>query len=256
MLAKQGTLISIAIVLLLAACAGGPTADPDPRGGGGGDTGGGGGGDTGGGGGGGGDPPPPVTALFVASDAERLTYETVFAPAVSATARDSVIGGITTDFPALPTTGSMTYAGYLEIVVGSSVAYANVAAPATVTLTLLDLGITGEATGFMGSALDENLEEQLVNYAGTILISGGNVSEGTFGNAAVMLDIDGTLDSGLHLFSVDGTLTGGLYGVDGEGLRARASTTSIDGSFAAKVDGTAALIGSGTLSALFSSSTP
>ena len=255
MLAKQGTLISIAVVLLLAACTGGPTADPDPRGGGGGDTGGGGGGDHGGGGGGV-DPPPPVTALFVASDAERLTYETVFAPAVIAMARDSVMGGITTDFPALPTTGSMTYAGYLEIVVGSSVAYANVAAPATLTLTLQDLGITGEATGFMGSALDENLEEQLVNYAGTILIYGGHVREGAFGNAAVTLDIDGTLDSGLHLFSVDGTLIGSLYGLDGEGLRARASTTSIDGSFAAKVDGTAALIGSGTLSALVASTTP
>lgn len=255
MLAIQGTLISVVAVLLLTACTGGPSADPDPRGGGGDDNGGDSIVDTGGGGGGV-VPPPPLTALYVASDAERLTYETVFAPAVSAMARNPVLDGITTDFAALPTTGSMTYAGYLEIVVGSSIAYANVAAPATLTLSFLDLGITGEATGFMGSALSENLEEKLVNYAGTILISGGQVSENPSGKAAVILDIDGALDSGLHIFSVDGTLTGSLYGLDGEGLRARASTTSIDGSFAAKVDGTAALIGSGTLSALVSSIVP
>ena len=257
MLAARVTLISVGFVLSLAACMGSPTTVPDPRGGDGGSEGGDGDDGSGrGGGDGGGDPPPSLTALFVASDAERMAYDSTFLPAVIATASNSVMRGVTTDFSTLPTTGSMTYAGFLEIVVGSSVAYANVAAPASITLTLLDNGIIGEATGFMGSALDENLEERLVNYAGTILITGGQVSDGPLGNAAVSLDIDGSIDSGLHVFNVDGTLIGSLYGLNGEGLRARASTTSIDGDFSATVDGTPALIGSGTLSALVSPTTP
>ncbi len=150
----------------------------------------------------------------------------------------------------MPDMGSMSYAGYLELLVASAAASANVAGNATMTLSLSDLSITGSAQNFMGTAIDENLEERLVNYAGTILISNGQVKAGGSGQAVVTLDIDGTLDSGLHLFGIDGTLVGGLYGTGGEGMRARGSSTGLDGSMVTTVDGAPGVMGIGTLSAL------
>lgn len=245
-------LAALALVLLVA-CGGSVAEGPDPAGGGGdgGDSGGGGSGNIGGGDGGG--PAPVTTALYVASATEQTDYQSTFRPAVIATGQQSVMGGLTMAYADMPVTGSMDYAGYLELLVASGAASANVAGEATLSLFLSDLSITGSAQHFMGSAVDENLEERLVNYAGTILITNGQVTAGASDQALVTLDIDGTLDSGLHLFGVDGTLVGGLYGSGGEGLRARGSNTSLDGSMVTTVDGAPGLVGVGTLSALLTS---
>ena len=241
----MGTRFPIALLvsalLALSGCGGSPTPDP-------GGSGGGGGGSGGGGGGGGGEPPPTVTALYVASAEEAETYNTSFRPAVISLATDPMWSGSRMAFANLPDSGSMDYAGFLELVISSATASANVAAPATLTLTLDDLALSGAASGFMGAAFDENLEERLVNYAGTILISNGRVSAGTGGFAAVTLDIDGSLDSGLHIFGVDGTLVGFLYGAEGYGLRARGTSSGLSGSMVTTVDGTPGLLGVGTLS--------
>ena len=243
-------------LILVAACTApsGPATDP---GGGGSGVGGGGSGSGGGGGSGdGGDPPPPPSDLFIMSEAERLTYDTTFRPAVVAMRTDAVQGGQYMLFADLPAGGTYTYAGYMELMVALGTAGANVAGPATLTLVLSDLSLTGSATGFQGVALDENLVEQAVNYAGTILISNGHVTSGGANNAGVRLDVDGTLDSGLHLFGIDGTLVGSLYGTDGAGLRVRGTNTSIDGSMVTTVDGAPGQIGSGMISALRQSAAP
>jgi len=253
-LTVKGVLVLMAL-WGLTACMSGTSANPvDDGGNGDGD----GGGASGGGGGGGvGVTPPPFTSeLFIATDLERQNYDTIFLPAVSNMATASVAGGVRAPFDDLPGTGSMTYDGFMELVIGSSVASANVAGPSTMTLTLSDMAITGSATGFMGTAIDENLEERLVNYAGTIMISNGQVHDNGAGDAGVSLDIDGSLDSGLHVFGVDGTLVGYLYGTDAEGMRARGSNTGIDGSMATTVDGLPGLIGVGTVSATAQPTSP
>ena len=241
-------------VILIAACSSPAPSVIDTGGGGGGSTG---GEDPGGGGGtGGGDPPPPTTALFVATAAEKLDYQTLFKPAVTAMVSSAVVDGNPTMLSILPSGGSVDYLGFIELLIGGSAASANVAAPITLSLGFDSLAMTGSATGFMGTAIDENLEEQLVNYAGTIQISDGLVSVGTGGTAAVSLDVDGSLDSGLHVFGVDGTLVGYLFGPAGEGLRVRGSNTSIDGSMVTTIDGAAGLIGVGTISAMAAPTTP
>ncbi len=216
------------------------------------DNGGNGGGDGGGSGGDGGDGGgPPPSALFVATPEERTAYLDTIRPAVAAMGPASVQGGVTTNFAALPPPlGTMTYAGYLEILTGTATIGANVAGSATLTLTLSDLSMTGSATDFVGITKDENLVDQVVNYSGTIAITNGSVTEGPAGNSVVTLDIDGELDSGLNVFDIDGTLVGGLYGAGGEGLRARGTNTGLDGSMVTTVDGAPSLYGVGTISAL------
>jgi len=235
-------LVSAVAVCVLASCGGNAAINTDPGDGGGDGDGGGGGGSV--------DPPPIPTALYVASPTEQTHYEDTFRPALMATGPASVMGGVTTFVSDLPSTGSMDYAGYLELVIASGTASANVAGDATMTLTLSNLSIAGTARNFMGSAIDENLEERLVNYAGEMVISNGQITPGAAGEALVTLDIDGTLESGLHAFGVDGTLVGGLYGSGGEGLRARASSSGLDGSMVTTVDGAPGVVGVGTLSAL------
>lgn len=242
--------ISFLLLCLVLGGCGGTVPQAGSDGSGGGDTGGGGGsGDGGGGGGGGGGVTPPPSALFIATEAERLTYQTVFQPAVAAMGPASVAGGAT-PFANLPTSGILTYQGYLELAIGNANASANVAAPATLDLVLSNMSISGSASGFMGSTMDENLVQQVVNYAGTVTISSGIVTAGGSGNAALSLDIDGSIDSGLNVFTVDGTLVGGLYGANGEGLRARGTNTGLDGSMVTTVDGNPGIIGVGTISAL------
>ncbi|SFS20274.1 hypothetical protein [Yoonia litorea] len=191
----------------------------------------------------------PASALFLATSEERQFYETTFQSDVTAMGPASVAGGQTAH-DNLPAIGTLTYAGYMELLVGDGIASANVAAPATLVLKLEDLSIDGSATGFMGVTADENLIQQVVNYDGTILITNGSISEGLWGNAAVKLDIDGALDSGLNVFTVDGTLVGSLYGANAEGLRVRGTNTGLDGSMITTVDGNTGIIGVGTISAL------
>ena len=238
-----------ALVITLSACGGGGGSADDDAGGGSGTGGGGGGSGTGGGGGGGPvDPPPPVSALFIASDAERSYYENTLRPDATAAGPASVAGG-TTPFGTLPATGSISYAGYMDISVGDATASANVTAPTNLTLQLGSGLFDGSATGFMGVAMDETLVQRVVNYAGTIAISGGGISRGVYGNTAVTFNIDGTLDSGLNVFGIDGTLVGSLYDTGGAGLRVRGTNTGLDGSMMTTVDGNPGVVGVATVSA-------
>ena len=248
--------IAVAVFAVFAGCMSTPPANDTAGTGDGSDTGG--SGDSGGDGGDGGDtdPPAPVTALYVATVEDELYYDTTFWPAVTAMRSAAVQDGIRTPMNDLPTSGQLNYAGYMELLIGSTVASANVAGTTALTLTLGNGAIIGSATGFMGPAIDENDIERLVNYDGTILITNGLVTANGSGEAALSVDVDGSLDSGLHVFGVDGTFVGFLYGPGAEGLQARASNTSGDGSMVATVDGGAAQIGVGTISATTSSPTP
>src|SRR6056297_1953984 len=124
-------LLSIVAFCALAACGGGAAVGTD-LGDGGGDSDGGddSDGDGDGGSDGGGGPTPTPTALYVATPTEQTHYDDTFMPAVLATGPASVMGGVTTVFIALPDTGSVNYAGYLELVVASNTASANVAGDA------------------------------------------------------------------------------------------------------------------------------
>ena len=192
---------------------------------------------------------PPVSTLFIATEAEALWYENSLRPDSKAMGPLSVAGGATS-LTSLPATGQITYQGYIEILAGDGTTGANVVSPIDLSLNLAGGAMSGTADNFMGITADENLIQRTVSYQGAIVVSGGSLSSGTGGIAAVGFDIDGTLDSGLDSFGIDGSLVGGLYGADGTGLRARATSTGLDGSMVTTVNGNPGVLGVATVSAV------
>lgn len=201
------------------------------------------------GGDGGTDPPDPPDPLNIVSASERNTYLNVMMPDFNAVRSAAVTGG-QTPFATLPTVmGTTTYSGYLNLIMGNTDTSANVVGAADITVDFANANLSGTADGFMGVTLDANMTQQVVAYEGTVDMTGGTIGAGATGASAVAMSVNGTLDNGLNVFVVDGEMVGGFFGAGGEGLRARGTNTSIDGTMAATIDGAPTLFAIGELSA-------
>ncbi|WP_341367455.1 hypothetical protein [Yoonia sp. BS5-3] len=200
-----------------------------------------------GGGGGGGTDPDPIdlpSDLNVATAAESAAYYDIVNTDFPTVRSAAVAGGGTP----LPTTGTVTYEGYMNLIVGNATVSANVIGAATVQASFASATLSGSATDFMGVAIDEYDTTQVAHYEGTITIDNGDIFAGTDGSADVDFDISGTLDNGLNLFAVDGNLVGGFNGTNADGLYALGSNTGVHGDIDATIDGAAATIGIATVS--------
>ncbi|MEO1639414.1 MAG: hypothetical protein AAFU41_09240 [Pseudomonadota bacterium] len=215
----------LVFLLFVAACgSGGSTAmnpGSDSGSGSGGSSGGSGGGGSGGGGSG-----ESGSLLNIASDAERTYFYGDFQTEIDAVQLASTMGG-PTSLSNVPASGATSYAGVMEMLIGNSMVNASVTGHATMTVTLTAGLTTGTVTDFMGVAMDEAMVSQVVNYEGTVTLSGGAVTAGPGNLAAMSIDIDGSIDSGLDTFGINGTLHGYLYGQNAEGLRVTGSHAGI-----------------------------
>ena len=251
------------IISGLSACGGGSGATDTSTGGGSGEGNGDGSGDGGGEGNGGGDP-PFVTAFRILDvedpNAVYTTLETdrntVFTNPVFT---NPAFGGLSSyaDITApanQPPSGSLDYAGYLQIFLGNNdfSVGANVTGEASLSVLLASQTISGQATGFLGKPNDENGSPQVVSYLGTIAITNGAMTQDANGKAAVTLDIDGTLDDAVNTFVVNNTLSGWVYGTNGEGLNARQTGAAMDST----INGGAASYDQATLRVLLVASAP
>ncbi|MDX8354586.1 hypothetical protein SLH47_19640 [Cognatiyoonia sp. IB215182] len=209
------------------------------------------GGDTGGGGGGTPDPIPVVSPLNIVSEAERTAYYDTFLPDFSAV-NAAATTGLPTAFDAAAVSGTVTYDGYMQLIMGNATVAANVIGDATLEVRFDGGPVTGSATGFLGVAPDEAMVRQVVAYEGTIDIFGGGVVEGDDGSTDITFEVDGQLDNGVNTFAVEGDLIGGFYGDGAEGLYAIGSNTGVHGTMTTEIDGLSGPgnVGIGTLSAI------
>lgn len=191
---------------------------------------------TGGGDGGGEDPGPVSSRLNIVTVDERIIYEEAFLTDF-VLLRDTVKLGGLAPFDALPTTGSASFDGYMQVIIGNASVSANVIGNTTLSVDLAGGPITGSASGFLGTTLDDALVTQVVSYEGVIAITGGGVSERLTGGSAINFDINGSLDSGLNTFGIAGTLNGFLYGPEGSGLFATGSHGGLSNDIEATIDG-------------------
>lgn len=209
------------------------------------------GGDTGGGGDVTPDPPPAPSPLNIVTPEERAAYYDTFLPTFSAVNTAATEGGATA-FDAPAVMGSVTYDGYMQLIMGNATVAANVIGEAVLQVGFDGGPVVGLATGFLGVTTDEAMLRQVVKYEGTINMSGGGVTAGADGSADIAFQVDGNLDNGVNTFSVNGSLVGGFYGEGAEGLYAIGSNTGIHGSMTTTIDGIAGPgnIGVGTVSAI------
>ncbi len=190
-------------------------------------------------GGGSGSSDPPVvgtTALNVLTAAERVSYE---ADLLSdfAIVTDASTGGGQTVFGSQPTTGSVSYDGYMQLIMGNASVSANVIGNAMLQLDIANATLSGTASGFQGITEDEFDFPQVAHYDGVVTITDATVGASPDGHYAVGFGINGVLDNGLNSFAIDGNLIGSLYGAEAEGLYAIGSYTNIHGSMDITIDG-------------------
>lgn len=232
------------LICVVAACGGGGGNPASDTGGAGDDPGDGGTGGTV-------DPPPIISPLNIVSEPERIAYYNTRLPDFAAV-NDAATTGLPTAFDAAAVTGSVTYDGYMQLIMGNANVAANVTGDATLEVRFDGGPVTGSATGFLGVTPDEAMVRQVVAYEGTIDIFGGGTSEGSDGSTDITFEVDGTLDNGVNTFAVDGNLIGGFYGDGAEGLYAIGSNTGVHGAMTTRIDGVAGPgnVGIGTLSAI------
>lgn len=232
------------LVSALTACGGGGSGSDDVGGtDGGGDTGGADGGAPP-------DPPPAPSPLNIVTPNQRAAYYDTLLPAFSDMNAAATMGGAT-PFAAPAVAGSVTYDGYMQLIMGNATVAANVIGEASLQVDFAGGPITGSATAFLGVTPDEAMVRQVVSYEGTIDIFGGGVTEGADGSADINFQVDGLLDNGVNTFAVDGSLIGGFNGSNAEGLYAIGSNSGVHGLMDTVIDGVAgsANVGIGTVSA-------
>lgn len=197
------------------------------------------------------DPGPPPSPLNIVSAAERMAYYDTLLPDFAAINTMATTGSPTA-FGVPAAVGSVTYDGYMQLIMGNATVSANVIGGATLQVNFDGGPVTGTATGFLGVTPDEAMVRQVVSYEGTISISGGGVTAAADGSADVSFQVNGALDNGVSTFGVDGSLVGGFYGDNAEGLYAIGSNTGVHGSMTTTIDGVAGAgnIGIGTVSAI------
>lgn len=184
---------------------------------------------------GGGDPPAQSLLNIVSPEQSAAYYTTLlgdFAQVVDASNDGSI-----TAFASLPTSGSVSYSGYMQLIVGNQTVSANVIGEAELTHTLATGVMAGHADGFLGVAEDEFGFDQVAAYEGTILLANGVVADGGGGATAAAIDIAGALDNGLTTLDVTGSLVGALYGAGADGIHMIGSNTGIHGDVDVVIDG-------------------
>ena len=174
---------------------------------------------------------PDPGPLNTATVTETTFYFDELLPNFAAVQTAATAGGIA-DISTLPT-GSVTYDGYMLLLMGNATVSANVIGDTSLQVNIASNAITGQATDFLGVATDNAGFNHVAHYDGSVAISNGDIS---IVDDTLAFDIDGSLDNGLNTFSVEGTLVGGLYD-DGEGLNAIGSHTGVHGNVTAKIDG-------------------
>lgn len=205
-----------------------------------------------GGGTGGGDPTDPVippSDLNIASSADSAAYYNNVLTDFSAV-RTAAAAPDPTVFATMPPLGTVTYNGYMNLIMGDATVSANVIGAATLEASFGTGAITGAATDFMGVTTDENDNTHVAHYEGTVTITDGDIFAGTDGTTDLDIDILGQLDNGLHVFGVDGNLVGGFNGPNAETLTGLGSNTGIHGNITTTIDGAAGTIGIATISAM------
>ncbi len=229
-----------AVLLMLASCGTTTTGvDALPPDDGGGDTGGGdsGGGDMGGGDTGGGDPPAPTSPFNLVTAEESAYFQGAFQDDF-AFVRDTARVGGTATLADLPGSGVVSYDGFMAISFFSSLA-ANIRGEATLTVDMATGATGGGATGFMGAVFDETtMTSPIVHYEGDITFSGGSLTAGSNGAAALDIQIDGAFNNGVQDLSITGHIDGYVYGPGGEGVFASGSNFIAPKDITTVVDGT------------------
>lgn len=235
------------VSMTVAACGGSSggtldvTVDPGTGDGGDGDVGG--GGDT--------DPPPdpnpPVDPLNIVTSTQRSYYLGAFQAGFE-TVRDNARDGGLALSGDLPSFGSNTYNGYMEIGFFST-PNANIRGEATLIVSLQDGATTGSATGFMGPVVDSTMATQVVSYEGDVIFSGGSLTAVGNDAAALSMSINGAFDNGVQSFNIAGDLSGYLYGSTANGLVVSGGSNALKDDIVTIVDG-GSVDGSATLWAL------
>ena len=164
----------------------------------------------------------------------------------------AAVAGGSTAFANPAATGTVTYSGYMQLIMGNEIVSANVIGDVSLQVDFTDATLSGAADGFLGVTTDEAMIRQVVSYEGTIAISGGQIVEGDAGSADVSFLVNGDLDNGMTTFDIDGQLVGGINGANAEGLYAIGSNTGVHGSMDTVIDGVSGPtnIGIGTVSAV------
>lgn len=176
------------------------------------------------------DPTPEPSPLHIASAEDAFAYldviDSLFPPL-----RDTMNARGLSDYADIHTLGSMQYEGYMNLVFIVTPA-ANVMGNASFSVDL-DSGETfGNADGFVGVVMDDQGNQQYVDYLGDIAISGGSLDASGYD-----LQIDGTLENGLNAFGVTGQLNGYLFGPNADGLRVVGSKGFFSDDITMTVDG-------------------
>ncbi len=151
--------------------------------------------------------------------------------------RVAATAGAPTDFATQPATGNVTYAGYMQLIMGNATVSANVVGDATLQVSLATETVSGVADGFMGIARDELGTNRAAHYEGVVTITDGVVIDNSTGMDTLGFGIDGALDNGLNRFDVSGNLVGTLYGANADGLYAIGSNTGVHGDMDVTIDG-------------------
>ncbi len=179
--------------------------------------------------------PPIITDLNVLTAAELAGYSSFLDDFDQV--RVAATEGGPTDFATQPAAGNVTYAGYMQLIIGNATVSANVVGDATLQVNLATETVFGAADGFIGVARDEFGTNRAANYGGVVTIANGVVIDNTTGADTLGFGIDGTLDNGLNRFDVSGNLVGTLYGANAEGLYAIGSNTGVHGDMDVTIDG-------------------
>ncbi|MEL6681372.1 MAG: hypothetical protein AAFQ09_01860 [Pseudomonadota bacterium] len=197
------------------------------------------------------DPPAPPSPLNIVTPEQRTAYYDLLLPNFS-TVNSSATTGAATPFAAPAVTGSVTYDGYMQLIMGNATIAANVIGTTSVQVSFDGGPVTGSAGNFLGVTPDEAMVRQVVAYEGTVDIFGGGVTEGQDGSTDISFQIDGALDNGVNTFAIDGTLVGGFYGSEAEGLYVIGSNTGVHGNINIAIDGASGTgtLGIGTVSAI------
>ncbi len=178
---------------------------------------------------------PVVTDLNVLTAAELAGYRDFLSDFDQV--RVAATDGSPEEFAAQPATGIVTYAGYMQLIMGNTTVSANVVGDTSLQVNLASETVTGSADGFIGVARDEFGTNRAAHYDGMITIANGVVVDNAAGTDTLGFGIDGTLDNGLNRFDISGNLVGTLYGSGAEGLHAIGSNTGVHGDMDVTIDG-------------------
>lgn len=195
------------------------------------------------------DPVIPPSALNIANAVDSAAYYNDLLPDFSAV-QTAAAAPDPTVFATMPPLGTVTYDGYMNLIMGNATVSANVIGVATLQASFGTGDITGAATDFLGVSIDENDNSHVAHYEGTVTIIDGDIFAGTDGTTDLDIQILGELDNGLNVFGIDGNLVGGFNGPNAEGLTGLGSNTGIHGNITSTIDGATGTIGIATVSAV------